>query len=170
MKSPDEIKKGLECCKDTHCKVCPYINIHRCAEENGIDALALIQQLEASVSEKEKVVAELSGKIGQLESQNRCFKENKESCENRMIDLAQRMPRWISVEERLPDNCRAVLVALEGLTIGGAPAMVIGSYSGGFWMVADADGTHYLTKYMRYKVTHLMPLPEPPKGEKHDPA
>ena len=74
-----------------------------------------------------------------------------------------RKSEWISVEERLPDNCRAVLVALEGLTIGGAPAMVIGSYSGGFWMVADADGTHYLTKYMRYKVTHWMPLPEPPK-------
>lgn len=75
---------------------------------------------------------------------------------------------WISVEERLPDNCRAVLVALEGLTIGGAPAMVIGSYSGGFWMVADADGTHYLTKYMRYRVTHWMPLPEPPKGDRHE--
>ena len=78
-------------------------------------------------------------------------------------DVAPRA-EWISVEERLPDNCRAVLVALEGLTIGGAPAMVIGSYSGGYWMVADADGTHYLTKYMRYKVTHWMPLPEPPKG------
>jgi hypothetical protein len=82
------------------------------------------------------------------------------------IPTADVAPRagWISVDERLPDNCRAVLVALEGLTIGGAPAMVIGSYSGGFWMVADADGTHYLTKYMRYKVTHWMPLPEPPKG------
>ena len=74
-------------------------------------------------------------------------------------------PQWISVDERLPDNCRAVLVALKGLTIGGAPAMVIGSYSGGFWMIADADGTHYLTKYMRYEVTHWMPLPEPPKGD-----
>ena len=79
--------------------------------------------------------------------------------------MAVRKPEWISVDERLPDNCRAVLVALEGLTIAGAPARVIGSYSGGFWMVADADGTHYLTKYMRYKVTHWMPLPEPPKGD-----
>ena len=34
-----------------------------------MDALALIQQLEATVSEKEKVVAELSGKIGQLEAE-----------------------------------------------------------------------------------------------------
>lgn len=77
-------------------------------------------------------------------------------------DIASRA-EWISVEERLPDNCRAVLVALEGLTIGGAPAMVIGSYSGGFWMIADADGTHYLTKYMRCVVTHWMPLPKPPQ-------
>jgi hypothetical protein len=76
----------------------------------------------------------------------------------------RKQSEWISVEERLPDNCRAVLVALEGLTIGGAPAMVIGSYSGGFWMIADADGTHYLTKYMRCVVTRWMPLPEPPKG------
>lgn len=82
-----------------------------------------------------------------------------------MYDEIKKQSEWISVDERLPDNCRAVLVAVEGLTIGGAPAMVIGSYSGGFWMIADADGTHYLTKYMRYKVTHWMPLPEPPKGE-----
>ena len=33
-------------------------------------------------------------------------------------DVAPRA-EWISVEERSPDNCRAVLVALEGLTIGG---------------------------------------------------
>ena len=72
---------------------------------------------------------------------------------------------WISVKDRKPDNSRAVLVALEGLTIGGAPAMAIGSYTRGFWMVADADGTHYLTKYMRFEVTHWMPLPEPPKGD-----
>lgn len=93
------------------------------------------------------------------------FKGSADRCKN-FVSAADVAPRaeWISVEERLPDNCRAVLVALEGLTIGGAPAMVIGSYSGGYWMVADADGTHYLTKYMRYKVTHWMPLPEPPKA------
>ena len=93
--------------------------------------------------------------------------EEQEWVKDECIRQAHAMPsvnvgEWISVDERLPDNCRAVLVALEGLTIGGAPAMVIGSYSGGFWMIADADGTHYLTKYMRFVVTHWMPLPEPP--------
>ena len=73
-----------------------------------------------------------------------------------------RKREWISVEERLPDNYRAVLVACEGLTIGGYAAIAIASYGGGFWSIADADGTMYLTKYMRCVVTHWMPLPEPP--------
>jgi hypothetical protein len=70
---------------------------------------------------------------------------------------------WISVEERLPENYGPVLVACEGLTIGGAAPIAIGSYGGGFWSLADADGTCYLTKYMHVVVTHWMPLPEPPK-------
>lgn len=70
---------------------------------------------------------------------------------------------WISVDERLPDNHRTVLVACEGTTIGGAAPIAIGSYGGGFWSIADADGTMYLTKYMHIVVTHWMPLPELPK-------
>jgi hypothetical protein len=76
-----------------------------------------------------------------------------------------RKQEWISVEERLPKNYRPVLVACEGLTIGGYAPIAIGSYGGGLWSLADADGTAYLTKYMRCTVTHWMPLPEPPKGE-----
>ena len=70
---------------------------------------------------------------------------------------------WISVDDRLPDKYGAVLVACEGLTIGGYAPIAIGSYGGGFWSIADADGTMHLTKYMRCIVTHWMPLPEPPK-------
>lgn len=77
MKSPDDIKKGLECCGkgltwDETCGMgCPYegMYITGCSMEISADALALIRQLEATVSEKEKVVAELSGKIGQLEAE-----------------------------------------------------------------------------------------------------
>ena len=80
-------------------------------------------------------------------------------------NASYRKQAWISVNERLPDNHRSVLVACEGLTIGGYAPIVIGSYGGGFWSLADADGTKYLTKYMRCVVTHWMPLPEAPKGE-----
>ncbi len=75
----------------------------------------------------------------------------------------RKQSEWISVEERLPENYGPVLVACEGLTIGGAAPIAIGSYGGGFWSLADADGTCYLTKYMRVVVTHWMPLPEAPK-------
>lgn len=71
---------------------------------------------------------------------------------------------WISVDERLPDNHRTVLVACKGMTIAGAAPIAVGSYGGGHWFLADAEGTLYLTKYMHIVVTHWMPLPEVPKG------
>jgi len=59
MKSPDEIKKGLEC---GDCKSCPYgernnyDGDNHCGEVEG-DALAYIQQLEAGIAEWEDVAA-----------------------------------------------------------------------------------------------------------------
>ena len=51
MKTPEEIKKGLECCsgqnKDTYCTECPY-RFEDC-DDLARHALALIQQLEAQV-------------------------------------------------------------------------------------------------------------------------
>lgn len=55
MKTPDEIKKGLEICKqggnwhDTCGKGCPYAGDDECAKALPADALAHIQQLEAKV-------------------------------------------------------------------------------------------------------------------------
>jgi hypothetical protein len=83
MKSPDEIKKGLECCAISYADCnneCPYKS--DCDGSQILkDALALIQQLEATVSEKEKVVAELSGKIGQLEAERNQLLEKIEMLE-----------------------------------------------------------------------------------------
>ena len=83
QKTSDEIKKGLECCAasyaDCH-KECPYKP--DCDGSQILkDALALIQQLEATVSEKEKVVAELSGIIGQLEAERNQLLEKIEMLE-----------------------------------------------------------------------------------------
>lgn len=57
MKTPDEIKKGLECCISSDCgdEKCPYLSIqYRCFEEVMRDALALIRQLEAHNAELER--------------------------------------------------------------------------------------------------------------------
>lgn len=59
MKSPDEIKKGLECCSEDGCKKCPYWEDCKMADgfsELAGDALALIQQLEA---ERDAAVADI---------------------------------------------------------------------------------------------------------------
>ena len=74
-----------------------------------------------------------------------------------------RKQEWISVEERLPDNYRPVLVVCESTSISGGTLRAIGSFGGGFWSLAYDDGTMYLTKYMHFVVTHWMELPEPPK-------
>lgn len=53
MKTPDEIKKGLERCGEVgRCVACPYYqghNVLNCVLHKSRDALALIQQLEAQV-------------------------------------------------------------------------------------------------------------------------
>ena len=85
MKSPDEIKKGLALCSVDECHGqhtdCPYHPELMCIRNVCGDALALIQQLEATVSEKEKVVAELSGIIGQLEAERNQLLEKIEMLE-----------------------------------------------------------------------------------------
>ncbi len=61
-------------------------------------------------------------------------------------------PRWISVEERLPEDCgERVLVRLNDDCIVGHPRMDTDRLNRGMWV--------------RYgdNVTHWMPLPEPPK-------
>ena len=120
MKSPDEIKKGLEICSCDEgrdkCVRCPYFDGTCRNDLNAIekDALALIHQLEAKV------------------------------------------PRWISVEERLPDvNADVVLI----IPRNDGPCIRVGwlRESGRWWAAGQG--------LVPYEVTHWMPLPEPPKED-----
>lgn len=61
-RTPDEIKKGLECCMDHDgtCEDCPYVDREcRAFEQLAGDALALIQQLQAQNAELLKKVEQL---------------------------------------------------------------------------------------------------------------
>lgn len=70
MRSPDEIKKGLECCsgRDNACDGCPYAN-GECSlfSKVATDALVLIQQLEAANAELLTKIKQLEAKCHQLE-------------------------------------------------------------------------------------------------------
>lgn len=64
-RTPDEIKKGLECAEKKMCymKGCPYYKTDNgdgsCIEENRIDALAYIQRLENHIGELTEMVRRL---------------------------------------------------------------------------------------------------------------
>lgn len=122
MKTPDETKKGLECCGGD-CfngnEECPYDkddlkeNIS-CIRWMSKDALAYIQQLEAQV------------------------------------------PKWISVEERLPEDDDDVLMMTD-------MGMSMGYYCRDSFIDSWVDYVNSDSKC----VTHWMPLPEPPKEDNH---
>ena len=64
MKTPEDIKKALECCSDADgfdgdCIKCPYKGEQWCGDKSKIDALAYIQQLENQIGELTKKVAQL---------------------------------------------------------------------------------------------------------------
>lgn len=70
----------------------------------------------------------------------------------RAYEAGYRQQAWISVEERLPEECTHVIVHDEDGTVGEA----FHSISDHFEWVANEKIAF---------VTHWMPLPEPPKGE-----
>lgn len=88
MKTPDEIKKGLECCITdddgyAKCSDCPYVGSEEWGCKFGAverDALEYIQRIEDQ------------------------FRED-----------AKKTPSWISVNDRLPDSQDTVLIALYGM-------------------------------------------------------
>lgn len=80
---------------------------------------------------------------------------------------------WISVEERLPDNdwgkhWKERKYYLVFTKPSGLMNVAVYGYKEHDWWI-DRNSC-VLDKKNYNEVTHWMPLPEPPKGEKHDPA
>lgn len=86
-----------------------------------------------------------------------------ENAANILIDNGVTVQEWISVDERLPEN--------DVMVIGYTPCdgfMFVGyyheekKYDWKVWRIITAMRS---TKVITKKVTHWMPLPQPPKGE-----
>ena len=71
-------------------------------------------------------------------------------------ELRARVPKWISVDDRLPEDDSDVLAYS---SIGEESRIYPACYSNGVWFdcVFNAPATD--------TTTHWMPLPKPPKGE-----
>ena len=122
-RTPEEIKSVLAICSSdpAPCNLCPNADMSKCADGAMIDALALVERLEA-----EHAAA-----------------------------LAK-VPKWISVEERLPEECDIYLAhVMHSYNKEDLYALVCVEYFN------PEDGWSSLSDL--YEVTHWMPLPEPPK-------
>ena len=142
MRSPEEIKKGLEYCsekaeKKTKCSECIYFNDPRgwCSTTITKDALAYIQQLEARM---EAFADEALIYIQQLEA---------------------KQPRWISVKKRFPEDGQKIIAAFrnEGGLVVDQARYSNGEFDFASWAYVWGDN-----------VTHWMPLPQPPEEEEHE--
>jgi hypothetical protein len=149
MKTPDEIKKGLECCASiANCADgCPYHVIVEgsfgCEEmgcEDGLlpDALAYIQKLEKM--------------LGESFARNAPALEAAYGLADKVKKLESQVPRWISVEERLPEYGRYLVITRKGDRMFKVQTATYNNM--GWWMHANFG-----------EITHWMPLPEPPAEE-----
>lgn len=77
---------------------------------------------------------------------------------------ADAKPKWISVDERLPDKHGKPYVCLLTFPHGGQFPYILNWYEYGD--NGYVNGRHFQDEGLDgMKVTHWMPLPEPPKGE-----
>lgn len=155
-RTPEEIKKGLEmpCADEIMCKRCR--ERYNCYLE--ADALAYIQQLEREREElvKNKLFSEGTS-LDLREVVKVCEGELLVAAINMISDMQAAQPKWISVEEMLPQAFYSVLVYIPEE----APMPTV--HEG---YMTD-NGRWISTVYVREfeKVTHWMPLPEPPQEE-----
>lgn len=140
-KGCDSCGYGYRLCPDSECNDACQV------EQVYADAAAAIEALQAKISE-----------LGESYSANLVAAQNAQ-------------PHWVSVEERLPNVDEKVLVFAIGKLDGfiGDTVIALTSMSNTNWLNhhEKVDKPYWLDPWqyflIDYRITHWMPLPEPPK-------
>lgn len=105
---------------------------------------------------------EVQAYVSELE--NKIKKYDKAICGDiELIDYLRTMPqnRWISVEDKLPIEQGPVLCYARSTT-GEGNYRILGTLRNGEFWFLQVDGTQHSFPCLHLKVTHWMPLPDPP--------
>ena len=89
-----------------------------------------------------------------------CEKHKKEVIADNMIANGVTVQEWISVDDRLPEDSNDGFADAVLVTDGFIQHMAY--FVGGEWRFAESGE---IKEPMWYRITHWMPMPEPPKGE-----
>ena len=115
-KTPDEIKKGLECCKEDECfgdrENCPYTADPKlCVGVMCADALALIQQLQAENTEKDARIQQLEADKQQLEGMLTHMNQLRDAAAGRALKMEERVHQLeaeledMTARYKIADDC-----------------------------------------------------------------
>lgn len=95
-----------------------------------------------------------------FKNKDACEKHKKEVIADNMIANGVTVQEWISVKDRLPEYSNDGFADAVLVTDGFVQHMAY--FVGGEWRFAESGE---IKEPMWYRITHWMPLPQPPKGE-----
>lgn len=146
----EEIVKALRQCAKSDCSscgICPIFSDRECVEHLVAAAANLIEQL---IDEN----TELREEVNLRGNAVRTYEKKRAQAEAERDALLEKVPQWISVEERRPEPGKRAL-ATDGVFVGEAYRT-----SADTWRRYDGIA---MRDCIGSVVTHWMPLPEAPK-------
>ena len=171
-----EIIKALRCCAslDTPCKgLCSYHGVEYCLSKKDLDAADALEAADKRIEELEKQAEHTD----QVDAVIFAVYSNQKA---RIAELEAQIPKWISVEDRLPEESGEYIVYIQMGTGVEVPdffgsndlSYVTSMYfkeRQKLWLdeydeAYNAD-LSLVDTANDYHVTHWMPLPQKPKGE-----
>ena len=174
------------------CSVCEYEAASSCKDILKLDAAAAIEELDAEETRLLLLTSDLQDKVVELEEQlndaDVAAEDDRRQIEELQaevkdlkrvnMELFEDLPKygdkilhWVSVEERLPNVDEKVLVFAVGKLDGfiGDTVIALTSMSDTNWLNhhKKVDKPYWLDPWQYfltdYRITHWMPLPEPPQ-------